>query len=109
MLANAPPLNGDMPLNCRLLRNQKVLQGRRWNPRNRKTNGQLFEHSAIERLPRKRQHCTGNTAELHFTLSRFLPSFSHLCHCIQACPSICSITRLWISSLSCRHVICKEK
>src|SRR5260221_13380105 len=98
-----------MPLNCWLLMNQKVLQGIRCNPINRKTSGQLFEHSAIDRLPSKRQHCTGNTAELHFALSRFLPSFSHLCHCIQACPSICSITRLWFFSLFCRQVICKEK
>src|SRR5258708_35605446 len=94
MLVNAPHLNRDMPLNCRLLRNWKLLQGRRENPSNRKTNKQLFKHSAIERLPRKRQCCTGNMAELHFTLSKFLPSFSHLHLHIRACPSICSITRL---------------
>src|SRR5258706_12396033 len=38
LLVNAPPLNRDVPPNCRLLRNQKLLQGRRWNPRNWKTN-----------------------------------------------------------------------
>src|SRR5258708_36180093 len=47
-------------------------------------------------------------AELHFTLSELFPSFSHLCLCIQACPSIHSITRLWFFSLFCRQVICKK-
>src|SRR5258708_39024084 len=69
----------------------------------------VFEHSAIERSPRKRQRCTSNTAELHFTLSEFLPSFPHLRLHIQACPSIRSITRLGFFSLFCRRVICKEK
>src|SRR5258708_19954197 len=109
MLVNATPLNGDVPPNCRLLRNQKLLQGRRWNPRNWKTNEQLFKHSTIKRLPRKRQCCTSNTAELHFTLSEFLPSFSHLHHHIRACLSIHSITRLWFFSLFYRSFICKEK
>ncbi len=85
-----------------------MLQGRRLNLRNQKTKRWLFRHGAIEKLPKQRQCCTSNTAELHFPLSELLPPFSHICLCIWACLSICSLVRFRFFPLFCRWSICKK-
>src|SRR5258708_18593543 len=89
---NALLQSEDTPQSFKLGKNQRMFQGRRSNPRDWKTKRQLFEHGAIGKLPKQRQHCTGNTVEFHFPLSKFLPSFPHICLCIRACSSICSVT-----------------
>src|SRR5258708_36093595 len=97
-----------MPQSFKLGKNWRMLQGRRLNLRNWKTKRQLFEHGAIEKLPKQRQHCTGNTAEFHFPLSEFLLPFPHICLCIQACSSICSPVRLGSSHCFVDKVFAKK-